>query len=768
MSIQASAGDLGALISSRNPFTDNRINAPGDDVDLAGLHTAPFEQLTQLAGEALAERRGLGVVLSGEAGIGKSHLLSRLDRWARTSNQARMIYLHNLQAAPGALPRILLRSIVAKLTWADGTSYLHTDLFQLLHGALQNAAGPSAGLQTWSWLRQVFAQIAENGSASAPTDAALADRTVADVLFRFYRSVRRRVQGKEDGATANAAVQWLRGEALPPEHAGLLALPPAHDRNTLPALEDEQQIKQVLVTLTRLAAANQQPFILAFDQVDNLSDEQATVWARFVEAVIDGSRDLLVITAGIQTTLDDWRERRIIPASAWDRLAQSQISLDRIDQRQARQLLERRLQCFLAPFEGNPDVRQRVFEDSLFPLGSTWFDVQFHEGQQIRPRDVLSGAAEAWRREQEWLAQQGAQLWLAGWKARVTGGESLRRPEPRAPIAVDELIDQIIEERLVEHAAALRGKPPERDSLAEVLAQLLDECQLRDPGCPLLRVRRTEPNEDGKYPPYELILEHMVGEGRTMRSGLALTYDLSTRALAPRLEKLSNDTTGLDRLILVTAEAGLSQVDRGNDRLQQLQNHYDGLVELHAASATELIALDALSACLNQARGEDVEIFLPDGKRRTVTAGEVAESYHRHGRLAASSLLAILLARPPAPPTTTPASVAVEAYDVTEMMPVLSPPGGAVLLAEPVAAEAATEVIDAPALAAQEDAAYMLLAEDDAAVITDEAATELLVEDDALEASRALLDLSNEELMAEEVVEELVLDEAVLDDDAKS
>ena len=71
-------------VRSTNPFTDNRVNAPSDEaVDVPSLHGQAFERLTGLALEALAARRGIGVMLWGEAGIGKSHLLSRLDRWAR-------------------------------------------------------------------------------------------------------------------------------------------------------------------------------------------------------------------------------------------------------------------------------------------------------------------------------------------------------------------------------------------------------------------------------------------------------------------------------------------------------------------------------------------------------------------------------------------------------------------------------------------------------------------------------------------------------------
>src|SRR5258708_4986811 len=94
-------------VQAHNPFLDNRVNAPSaSEPDVASIHRAAFNHLTTLAGEALQAHRGLGAVLWGEAGIGKSHLLSRLGRWA--DGKACFVYLHNLQADPHSLPRSLL------------------------------------------------------------------------------------------------------------------------------------------------------------------------------------------------------------------------------------------------------------------------------------------------------------------------------------------------------------------------------------------------------------------------------------------------------------------------------------------------------------------------------------------------------------------------------------------------------------------------------------------------------------------------------------
>src|ERR1019366_9173714 len=77
-------------------------------------------------------------------------------------------------------------------------------------------------------------------------------------------------------------------------------------------LADNEQVKQVLVAVTRLAAAAGRPFVLAFDQVDNLEDGQFAALARFLEALIDASPNLLAVTAGVQTTLVHWRQNQLI------------------------------------------------------------------------------------------------------------------------------------------------------------------------------------------------------------------------------------------------------------------------------------------------------------------------------------------------------------------------------------------------------------------------------------------------------------------------
>src|SRR5437764_9482744 len=135
----AALDDFYRRVASVNPFLDNRVSGPAPaEADVEDIHQAAFARLTGLAREALAARRGVGAVLWGEAGVGKSHLLARLGRWAGHERRACLVYLHNLQAAPGRLPRSVLHAAVSILTQGRRRDLHDTPLFQLARaGAIE-------------------------------------------------------------------------------------------------------------------------------------------------------------------------------------------------------------------------------------------------------------------------------------------------------------------------------------------------------------------------------------------------------------------------------------------------------------------------------------------------------------------------------------------------------------------------------------------------------------------------------------------------------
>ena len=57
-------------------------------------------------------------------------------------------------------------------------------------------------------------------------------------------------------------------------------------------VREEEGIKRVFIALTQIASCRRLPFILCFDQVDNLEPEQVGALARFLHALLDRVRNL--------------------------------------------------------------------------------------------------------------------------------------------------------------------------------------------------------------------------------------------------------------------------------------------------------------------------------------------------------------------------------------------------------------------------------------------------------------------------------------------
>jgi hypothetical protein len=98
----AALADFFEAVRAGNPFLVNRVDRALDEnlVDVDTIHETAFKKIVALGRQAQRDNRGIGVTVWGEAGVGKSHLLARLNRWAHAEPQAVYVYLHNLQASP--------------------------------------------------------------------------------------------------------------------------------------------------------------------------------------------------------------------------------------------------------------------------------------------------------------------------------------------------------------------------------------------------------------------------------------------------------------------------------------------------------------------------------------------------------------------------------------------------------------------------------------------------------------------------------------------
>jgi hypothetical protein len=627
-----------------NPFSSNRVvpsTAVKEDADQ--VHRTPFNRLTDLAHQSLKQQSAIGALLWGEAGVGKSHVLGRLANWAGVDDKhAIFLYLANLQAQPEQMPRSLLRCIASILTRGRTADFSRTTLFRLVRAAVRHALQDEGGQHTWASAEAAYLRLIDELCAAAPARAALVDRATYVVLFRFFRSVYITRDGYFDGVAA-LAVRWLAGDPLEPEEARALGLASAGQNEETVAVADDEQIKRILIALARFAAFWDRPFILCFDQVDNLEREQFSALSRFLQALLDGAANLLVITAGVQSTLFGWEADGTFTESARDRIAHHKINLQRVTVPEARQIVQSRLQPFQEPFLSLPAVKNLVQRDYLFPLGESWARARFADLMDVRPRDVINWAADEWRRQQEVLQQLGGAAWLENW--------STTSPPPPSvpPPSIDRLVDDKVAAKLCEHVRQRQLEPqtlpPDADNLAGLIHSLLKHCLNASEFGGLLAVERLSRPKYGPRPAFDLKLRHRnpSGEGETVSGLLCLVVGNRT-SMTGYLRRLLQDEKPPQQVFLVTEERRtLDPAAAGNRYLEQVRNRHGERFRHVDLTFDQYAELDALQAVIGLARSGDLEVELAGGNARRVSEAEVIESYRRKGQLLTHPLLRQLI-----------------------------------------------------------------------------------------------------------------------------
>lgn len=444
-----------------NPFGVSAVSEPRDAaVHVEAIHQRQFHRLVACAEEVRATRGHQGLVVWGEAGIGKSHLLARLQRWGEQEGRACCVVVHHLASDPAAQPWYVVKSVIRQMTRDRRGGLRQTPLFRLIREAVKQAMAklppqesPYRVGQVLDALLRLVDRRLEDGARSGPET-----QQICDVLFQFFVAAHRDQGAESVNRAALLAVRWLSGEPLEPGEAAELGLPWASTAGRPVSLSETASAQSVLVTLAELASLSGRVMILGFDPVDGLAPEQVRSLAQFLPPLIDHARNLLVILSGEQRSMQEMVEQGVITRSAWDRFARDTegILLSRISIAQAKGLLEARLRQFVEPFLTLPEVRDRVEQDTLFPLGSDWHAQRTGGISELRTRDVIHWARDRWGQQQAKIRELGGPAWLEGFC-------------PRRPDAPACLPACLAEESWSVPAAAPRASSSLLPSLAPVL-----------------------------------------------------------------------------------------------------------------------------------------------------------------------------------------------------------------------------------------------------------------------------------------------------------
>src|SRR5581483_10600407 len=251
-----------------NPFRQRTIadlwQAP--EVDLPALHQSSFESCSIAFAKLRAENQSSSLLLYGEAGNGKSHLLARMVTGFSQANISNdyataegwtfvTINLQNAQMISWQYLQTCLANDLLRLT-PSGL----TQLERLLLSRLAQYGTVAGDGRAWlEGLRKDARSVtAFSGYLEDVFEAVDEDNLIAGDMRRVLRQLLLGFNQREASA-------WLRGEAIPPlvlEQLGLSRLPT--DEAGL-----EEHARRVVLALCLLVTP-QMPYIFCFDQVEAL------------------------------------------------------------------------------------------------------------------------------------------------------------------------------------------------------------------------------------------------------------------------------------------------------------------------------------------------------------------------------------------------------------------------------------------------------------------------------------------------------------------
>ena len=326
-----------------NPFGSAAYGSPwaGEPADVPSINGRPFELILAELGQMRAGAKGSSIVLVGEPGSGKTHLLGRLR--ARLQQDER--------EGKGATVYIYVRSNASAATlWRHLQHALASDLLR----------GPEA-----SQLQAVFQR-----------DQQRADKVGHGALRHVLECLR-------DGRHFHAAAAWLRGEQLGESDLAALGLAVEKD--------DEDQGRErdaMLVVMAILRFLAPTPVVICFDQVEALESYHGELagyhaMGRLISELNDGNDHLLLISCIVSAF--EHRFDQLSNGADRDRWLQYKAVLRPIGWEPALELVQARLDAAI-PLQA---ARLAHASDPLWPLDEMALKPLFAATGLCLPRTLI-------------------------------------------------------------------------------------------------------------------------------------------------------------------------------------------------------------------------------------------------------------------------------------------------------------------------------------------------------------------------------------------
>ncbi|MGQ0633701.1 MAG: hypothetical protein ACT4QC_03745 [Planctomycetaceae bacterium] len=543
-----------------NPFRETIVASAWDDprAHVPDIHGEVFEQCLRGIAHVRQARRSAGLVIHGEAGSGKTHLLSRLrgrltprEPSATTREECLYVWVR-LQTSPRMIWRALRRTMVDD--WFRPVAAGHTQFERILFHRLAEVRPAEGDLERWY---EYMLDQQPEGLIEALEEIATRidlDRNT-DVAFRHIAFGRHRRDLRA----------WLAGDSLP--EAALARLDLEQTEGTDDDREDES--RRIVLMLCRLAG-NGLPIVLSFDQVEALQmapgDREALfAFGQLVSTLHDGTTNVLSISCVQSTFYGELKDRA--RGADYDRMTSlGALSLDPLRHVQAEKLIASRRTAATGSL---PPAASR---DSCWPLTRRELD-DLLGGAGVSPRRLLNACAEKY-------------------DTRARGPVDPPPPSP-APVAPGSVAGFLEDRWTTSVEQRLAANTPDRTE--EIVRH----------GLPLLvSVIAPEARQvrDLELPDVSLVFETPAG-----RSGLSVCAQPNMTSRAARLRRLTTQFTGERLARLVIVEDVRVPLTKGADKARQyLAQLEEQGAEIVFPAVEALAALDALRELLSDAKSGDL------------------------------------------------------------------------------------------------------------------------------------------------------------------
>lgn len=590
-----------------NPFRSGIVASPWESatVDVNSIHHEVFAQCLAGIQHVRRTHNSAGLLIHGEAGSGKTHLLRRLrthltPQAPSATHREECLYVWvRLQTSPRMIWRTLRRTLVDD--WFRPVRGVNSQFQRILFHRFAEIRTAEGDLERWyeymlesdpAGLKELLDRIAD--SLDLDRNTAVAFEHIA--FGRHLRDLR----------------AWLSGDSLP--EAALERMDLSQDEGT--DEEREDQSRQIVLMLCRLAG-NGLPIVISFDQVEALQTSPGDRDALFsfgqvTSTLHDSTTNVLILSCVQSSFFSELRDQA--RRADYDRMASlGAWTLHPLQRDECLQLIQARLsQLDPAECPGVPSTLG-------WPLSSAEFEALFARNSAIPPRQLLSLCAE---RFESWSHRDQPREAASATAASTPSTTA----ETAAALGVATPTDNFLQEKWdASYTVRFENNIPVKTE--DIIRH----------GFPML-VKMLVP--DARQIHDELLADvPLVVESSSRRTGISFCTQANMTSLGARLKRLKTQwaTGRLQRLVIVRDDrVPLSaSAKKARQTLEELEQQ--GVAVLHP-TVEVLAALDALRDLLSDAKSGNLA-----GSEGTITPQTVEAWLSTHLPPGLRALLAEIL-----------------------------------------------------------------------------------------------------------------------------